>query len=99
MPLPDSQIGLTMAVPIDVATGPGSPELEPALAMPGRAIEGRSLGQTAGQRLGLMWVGRPGRSTQLQQAPAADWARSVSRYDLVSRCASVEANDGDGGGS
>jgi len=42
-----------MAVPIDVATGPGSPEPEPAPAMPGRAIEGRSLGQTAGQRLGL----------------------------------------------
>ena len=49
---PDSQIGLTMAVPIDVATGPGGPE--PALAVPGKAIEGRSLGPTGGQRLGLM---------------------------------------------
>ena len=36
-----------MAVPIDVATGPGGPEPEPALAVAGKAIEGRSLGQIA----------------------------------------------------
>jgi peptide/nickel transport system permease protein/oligopeptide transport system permease protein len=36
-----------MAVPIDVATGPGGPEPEPALSVPGKAIEGRSLGQIA----------------------------------------------------
>jgi len=48
---PDSQIGLTMAVPIDVATGPGGPEPQPALAVPGKAIEGRSLGQIAWMRL------------------------------------------------
>ena len=35
-----------MAVPIDVTTGPGGPEL--TLAVPGKAIEGRSLGQTGG---------------------------------------------------
>jgi ABC-type dipeptide/oligopeptide/nickel transport system permease subunit len=34
----------------------------------------------------LLWEGRPGRNAQLQQAPAADWAKSVSRYDLVPRC-------------
>jgi hypothetical protein len=95
--LPDSQIGLTMAVPVDVATGPRGPES--ALAALGHAIEGRSLRQTGGQRLGLMRVGRPGRGAQLKRARAADWTRSVSRYDLVSRCSSVEANDGDGGGS
>jgi hypothetical protein len=96
MLLPDSQIGLTMAVPVEVATGPGGPES--ALAAPGHAIEGRSLRQTGGQRLGLMRMGRPGRGAQLKQARAADRARSVSRYDLVPRCSSVEAADGDGGG-
>ena len=40
-----------MAVPIDVATGPGGPEPEPALAVSGKAIEGRSLGQIAWMRL------------------------------------------------
>jgi len=40
-----------MAVPIDVATGPGGPEPEPALAISGKAIEGRSLGQIAWMRL------------------------------------------------
>jgi len=48
---PDSQIGLTMAVPIDVATGPGGPEPTPAPAVAGKAIEGRSLGQIAWMRL------------------------------------------------
>jgi peptide/nickel transport system permease protein/oligopeptide transport system permease protein len=36
-----------MAVPIDVATGPGGSEPEPALTVSGKAIEGRSLGQIA----------------------------------------------------
>src|SRR6516164_5608704 len=40
-----------MAVPIDVATGPGGPEPEPPLPVPGSAIEGRSLGQIAWMRL------------------------------------------------
>jgi len=40
-----------MAVPIDVATGPGGREPEPALSVPGKAIEGRSLGQIAWLRL------------------------------------------------
>ena len=40
-----------MAVPIDVATGPGGPEPEPALSVSGKAIEGRSLGQIAWMRL------------------------------------------------
>ena len=40
-----------MAVPIDVATGPGGPEPTPALAVAGKAIEGRSLGQIAWMRL------------------------------------------------
>src|SRR6516164_4199903 len=40
-----------MAVPIDVATGPGGPEPEAALSVPGKAIEGRSLGQIAWIRL------------------------------------------------
>ena len=40
-----------MAVPIDVATGPGGPEPEAPLAVPGKAIEGRSLGQIAWMRL------------------------------------------------
>src|SRR6516164_5729291 len=40
-----------MAVPIDVATGPGGPEPEPPLPVPGKAIEGRSLGQIAWMRL------------------------------------------------
>jgi N-terminal TM domain of oligopeptide transport permease C/Binding-protein-dependent transport system inner membrane component len=48
---PDSQIGLTMAVPIDVATGPGGPEPTPTPAVAGKAIEGRSLGQIAWMRL------------------------------------------------
>jgi hypothetical protein len=57
---PDSQIGLTMAVPVDVATGPGGPEPALALAVPGKASEGRSLGQTGGQRPGLLGeVGLP----------------------------------------
>jgi hypothetical protein len=51
MLLPDSQIGLTMAVPVDVATGPRGPEPEPAVS--GEAIEGRSPGRTGGHRLGL----------------------------------------------
>jgi ABC-type dipeptide/oligopeptide/nickel transport system permease subunit len=40
-----------MAVPIDVATGPGGPEPEPTLAVSDKAIEGRSLGQIAWLRL------------------------------------------------
>lgn len=40
-----------MAVPIDVATGPGGAAPEPAPAVPGKAIEGRSLGQIAWMRL------------------------------------------------
>jgi peptide/nickel transport system permease protein len=40
-----------MAVPIDVAAGPGGPGPEPALSVPGKAIEGRSLGQIAWMRL------------------------------------------------
>ena len=40
-----------MAVPIDVATGPGGPEPGAPLAVPGKAIEGRSLGQIAWMRL------------------------------------------------
>ena len=40
-----------MAVPIDVATGPGGPEPTPAPAVAGKAIEGRSLGQIAWMRL------------------------------------------------
>jgi ABC-type dipeptide/oligopeptide/nickel transport system permease subunit len=38
-----------MAVPIDVATSPGGPE--PAASVPGKVIEGRSLGQIAWIRL------------------------------------------------
>jgi peptide/nickel transport system permease protein len=44
-------MGLMMAVPIDVATGPGGGAPEPAPAVPGKAIEGRSLGQIAWLRL------------------------------------------------
>jgi peptide/nickel transport system permease protein/oligopeptide transport system permease protein len=40
-----------MAVPIDVATGPGGPEPAPTPAVAGKAIEGRSLGQIAWMRL------------------------------------------------
>jgi len=40
-----------MAVPIDVATGPGGPEPTPTPAVAGKAIEGRSLGQIAWMRL------------------------------------------------
>src|SRR6516162_655806 len=40
-----------MAVPIDVATGPGGPEEGAPLPVPGKAIEGRSLGQIAWMRL------------------------------------------------
>jgi peptide/nickel transport system permease protein len=40
-----------MAVPIDVATGPGGPEPSAPLSIPGKAIEGRSLGQIAWMRL------------------------------------------------
>jgi ABC-type dipeptide/oligopeptide/nickel transport system permease subunit len=40
-----------MAVPIDVATGPGGPEPDAPLSVPGKAIEGRSLGQIAWLRL------------------------------------------------
>ena len=40
-----------MAVPIDVATGPGGAAPEPAPVVSGKAIEGRSLGQIAWMRL------------------------------------------------
>src|SRR5271170_1669028 len=40
-----------MAVPIDVATGPGGPEPSVPLSAAGKAIEGRSLGQIAWMRL------------------------------------------------
>jgi ABC-type dipeptide/oligopeptide/nickel transport system permease subunit len=40
-----------MAVPIDVVTGPDGPPPESAPAVPGKAIEGRSLGQIAWMRL------------------------------------------------
>ena len=40
-----------MAVPIDVATGPGGPEPDVPLSVPGKAIEGRSLWQIAWIRL------------------------------------------------
>ena len=40
-----------MAVPIDVATGPGGPEPSVPLSVQGKAIEGRSLGQIAWMRL------------------------------------------------
>jgi ABC-type dipeptide/oligopeptide/nickel transport system permease subunit len=40
-----------MAVPIDVATGPGGPEPEAPLSVAGKAIEGRSLWQIAWIRL------------------------------------------------
>ena len=40
-----------MAVPIDVATGPGGPAPEPVVNVPGKAIEGRSLGRIAWMRL------------------------------------------------
>jgi peptide/nickel transport system permease protein len=40
-----------MAVPIDVATGPGGPEPDVPLSVPGKAIEGRSLWQIAWMRL------------------------------------------------
>ena len=40
-----------MAVPIDVATGPGGPTPDPPSPVPGQAIEGRSLGQIAWSRL------------------------------------------------
>jgi peptide/nickel transport system permease protein len=40
-----------MAVPIDLATGPGGPAPEPVVSVPGKAIEGRSLGQIAWMRL------------------------------------------------
>ena len=40
-----------MAVPIDVATGPGGPEPDAPLTVPGVAIEGRSPGQIAWMRL------------------------------------------------
>jgi ABC-type dipeptide/oligopeptide/nickel transport system permease subunit len=41
-----------MAVPIDVATGPGGPSPEPPSSVPGnKVIEGRSLGQIAWSRL------------------------------------------------
>ena len=40
-----------MAVPIDVATGPGGPEPGGPPPVPGKAIEGRSLGQIAWMRL------------------------------------------------
>jgi ABC-type dipeptide/oligopeptide/nickel transport system permease subunit len=44
-------MGLTLAVPIDVATGPGGGAPEPVPAVPGKVIEGRSLGQIAWLRL------------------------------------------------
>src|SRR5258705_2190820 len=40
-----------MAVPIDVATGPGGPKPESELSVPGKDIEGRSLGRIAWMRL------------------------------------------------
>jgi peptide/nickel transport system permease protein len=40
-----------MAVPIDVAAGPGGPGPQSALSVPGKVIEGRSLGQIAWLRL------------------------------------------------
>src|SRR5579859_328971 len=40
-----------MAVPIDLATGPGGSAPEPVVNVPGKAIEGRSLGQIAWMRL------------------------------------------------
>jgi peptide/nickel transport system permease protein len=40
-----------MAVPIDVASGPGGLGPEAALSVPGKVIEGRSLGQIAWMRL------------------------------------------------
>ena len=40
-----------MAVPIDVATGPGGPASEPSASVSGKDIEGRSLGQIAWMRL------------------------------------------------
>src|SRR4029077_18443806 len=40
-----------MAVPIDVAAGPGGPEPDAPLSVPGKAIEGRSLWQIAWIRL------------------------------------------------
>jgi ABC-type dipeptide/oligopeptide/nickel transport system permease subunit len=40
-----------MAVPIDVATGPGGPEPDAPLSVAGKTIEGRSLGQIAWLRL------------------------------------------------
>src|SRR3954451_25427394 len=40
-----------MAVPIDVATGPGDRAPEPAPSVSGKVIEGRSLGQIAWMRL------------------------------------------------
>jgi peptide/nickel transport system permease protein len=40
-----------MAVPIDVATGPGGPEPDVPLSVAGKAIEGRSLWQIAWMRL------------------------------------------------
>ncbi len=40
-----------MAVPFDVASGPGGPAPEAPLTVPGKAIEGRSLGQIAWLRL------------------------------------------------
>jgi ABC-type dipeptide/oligopeptide/nickel transport system permease subunit len=40
-----------MAVPLDVATGPGGPLPEAPLPIPGKDIEGRSLGQIAWMRL------------------------------------------------
>src|SRR6266576_6530392 len=44
-------MGFTMAVPIDVATGPGGAAPEPVPTVSGKAIEGRSLGQIAWMRL------------------------------------------------
>jgi peptide/nickel transport system permease protein len=40
-----------MAVPIDVATGPGGPMPDPSSPVPNKAIEGRSLGKIAWGRL------------------------------------------------
>jgi peptide/nickel transport system permease protein len=45
------QVGFTMAVPIDVASGPGGPPPEQALSASDKAIEGRSLSQIAWRRL------------------------------------------------
>ena len=82
-PVPDSQIGLTMAVPIDVATWPRDPE--PALAAPGQAIEERLPVQTGGQRARASVGDTPSHRTQLQLEFTAGWGEI--RIALRSRAA------------